>query len=157
MRRRLFPIALFLALSAAALLSAKDFSLKGSRIGLEFGNPAGVIIYRPGSFDFKLGYNFVSGNQFVFLSGDYRIISGYQLVDFLHFFLGAGAYTQVYLESRDDGQFNLGARLPFGLQAFLFDTTLEVFLELVPTINFFPSITAFQDFQGWLGFTILLK
>lgn len=144
-----------------AFMATVVFSLsaKGDlRLGLEFGNPTAVVIIRPAPFDFRVGYNFAPDKENIFLSGDYRIISGHQLIDFLHLFLGVGIYTQVYFADRgdDQGQFDLGARLPFGLQAFLIKSTLELFVELAPTVEFLPTLQ-FNKFEGWhgyIGFTI---
>lgn len=132
-------------------------SARPVRLGLEFGNPTGVIIVRLQPFDFKLGYDFTGlgssdADSFVHISGDYRIIDSYHLIDFLSLFLGAGAYMQFLSGAEDD--FVFGGRIPVGLQAFLFDGVLEVFLEIAPTVKFVPTITAFDDFQGYLGFTI---
>ncbi len=143
-------------LAASALAGAEG--LHGSRLGLEFGNPGGVIIYRPSAFDFKLGYNF-AGDEYIYLSADYRVISGYQLIDFLHFFLAVGGYGSFYFEDRggDEGQIDIGAHIPVGVQAFLAGPTIEIFVEVAPTVRFFPAIEAFQDFHGFIGFTILIK
>lgn len=133
------------------LASLGAFAERGTfRIGLEFGNPTAVIIIRPGHFDFKVGYDLrAEGNLFV--SADYRIISGYQLVDFLHLFLGVGAYGQIFFGG---GPFELGARIPIGLQVFLLDSVLELFAEVAPTVGFLPTITAFPQWQGYVGFTL---
>jgi hypothetical protein len=154
--KRVLLAAFVFVLAGAALAGAQG--LRGSRIGLEFGNPGGVIIYRPSDFDFKLGYNF-AGDEYIYLSADYRIISGYQLVDFVHFFLAAGGYGSFYFEDRggDEGQIDIGAHIPVGLQAFLMGPTIEIFVEVAPTIRFFPAIEAFQDFHGYIGFTILIR
>ena len=90
----------------------------------------------------------------MFLSADYRIVSGYQLIDFLHLFLGVGAYTQIYFQQSD--ALELGLRIPFGLQAFLVDNVIELFLEVAPTVGFLPTISAFPRWQGYFGFTILM-
>ncbi|MBN2442279.1 MAG: DUF3996 domain-containing protein [Spirochaetales bacterium] len=134
------------------------FSVSALRVGLEVGNPAAVIIIRPSPFDFKIGYNFAgafndAGGEFIHVSGDYRIIDSYRLVDFLHFYLGVGAFVQIMMGAETDA-LSLGGRIPVGLQAFLFKNTIEIFLEIVPTVTFFPTIQAFQDFQGYFGFTI---
>ena len=154
--KRVLLAAVILVVAVTGLAAADG--LRGSRVGLEFGNPGGVLIYRPRAFDFKLGYD-LADNEYLYLSADYRIISGYQLVDFLHFFLGVGGYTGFYFDDRegDDGQFDLGAHIPVGLQAFLFGPTVELFIEVAPTVRFFPSIEAFQEFHGFIGFTILIK
>jgi hypothetical protein len=145
--RVLTVVMVLLAVSAAGV-SAK--SSGGLRLGLEFGNPHAVLIIRPSPFDFKIGYNFASPG-YLFLSADYRIIDRYRIVDFLHFFLGLGAYTQIYFEPTD---FSLGARIPLGLQVFLLDNVLELFLEVAPTVGFIPALTAFPEWQGYIGFTV---
>ncbi len=124
----------------------------GLRVGLEVGDPPAVIIIRPAPLDFKIGYNFDRSNPYLFLSGDYRLISGYQLVEFLHFFLGVGLYTQIYFNN--PGSTDFGARIPFGLQVFLFNSVLELFVEVAPTVGFLPAIRPFPHWQGWVGFTL---
>lgn len=140
--------ALLSALGAGALGAADQGSI---RLGLEFGDPQVALIIRPAPLDFKIGYSFAD-NAWLFLSGDYRIISGYQLVDFLHLFLGAGVYAQFWFDRSD--LLDLGLRIPFGLQVFLLDNVLELFIEVAPTVNFVPTLAAFERWQGWFGFTL---
>ncbi len=138
-------------------LTVVGVSARGLRLGLEFGNPNAVIIIRPEPFDFKIGYNLFnlgSGKEYLFLSGDFRIINAYHLIDFLHLFLGAGAYTQIYFGS--DPSLDFGARLPLGLQAFLLSSTIELFVEVCPTLLFLPTFKL-GGVQGWVGFTLRLK
>jgi hypothetical protein len=142
-------LGLVLILLTVAALGA--FAEKGAiRLGLEFGNPTAVIIIRPGNFDFKVGYDLRQDGN-LFLSADYRIISGYQLVDFLHLFLGLGAYAQIFFGG---GDFEFGARIPIGLQVFLLNSVLELFAEVAPTVGFLPALTAFPQWQGYVGFTV---
>jgi len=125
----------------------------GLRLGLEFGNPNAVLIVRPAPLDFRIGYSFVN-NQFIFLSADYRILDAKQLIDFVHFFFSAGAYTSLAF---DPAAFDLGLRIPLGFQAFLFENALELFLELAPTVQLYPELLFdWQNIQGWIGFTIRL-
>jgi hypothetical protein len=130
-----------------------------SRLGLEFGNPTWVVIWRPAPLDFRLGYDFTgllsetTGN-FFFLSADIRAIDSYRLVDFVHFFLGVGVYTKVTTGAQVD--FELGARIPVGLQTFLFSGQLELFVEIAPTVALLPTLSALGDYQGWFGITIPL-
>ena len=147
---KVFTFVVVLLLLAAAGASAKGSG--GLRLGIAAGYPNAVLIIRPSPFDFKIGYNFADGAN-IFLSGDYRIINERELVDFLKFFLGVGAYAQINFDPTD---FNLGARIPFGLQAFLLDGVLELFIEVAPTIGFLPAFTAFEDWQAYFGFTILI-
>lgn len=153
MKRRLKVVAvgLILLICCVAGVSARD----SLRLGLEFGEPLAVVIVRPAPFDFRIGYNFEETNPTIFFSADYRIISGYQVIDFLHMFLSIGAYTQLYLDNPDN-TLDLGARIPIGLQVFLLDTALELFVEVAPTVEFVPTIDPFKDFQGYIGFTIRL-
>jgi len=152
MKHSLKVMTIIVVLLALGAVGASAKSKSSLRLGLEFGNPNAVIIIRPAPFDFKIGYNFTEAGN-LFLSADYRIVSGYQIVDFLHFFLGVGVYTHIYFNPAD---FGLGARIPLGLQAFLVDNVLELFLEVAPTVGFVPTITAFPEWQGYFGFTILI-
>jgi hypothetical protein len=140
-----------LVLVLLTVVALGAFAEKGAiRLGLEFGNPTAVIIIRPGNFDFKVGYDLRQDGN-LFLSADYRIVSGYQLIDFLHIFLGVGAYAQIFFGGAD---FELGARIPVGLQVFLLNSVLELFAEVAPTVGFLPTITAFPQWQGYVGFTV---
>ena len=153
--KRAFKVAIILVVLFAAATATVSASNKGSlRLGLEFGDPIAVLIIRPAPFDIKVGYSFDSNNPWLFLSGDYRIVSGYQIIDFLHLFLGVGAYVQIPFDQMDN--LEVGLRIPFGLQVFLIDNVVELFLEVAPTVGFLPTIQAFQRWQGYFGFTILV-
>jgi hypothetical protein len=153
--KRAFKVIVILVVLLVVSTATVSAANKGSlRLGLEFGDPVAVLIIRPAPFDFKVGYSFDSANPWLFLSGDYRIVSGYQLIDFLHLFLGVGAYVQIPFQQMDN--LEVGLRIPFGLQVFLIDNVIELFLEVAPTVGFLPTIQAFQWWQGYIGFTILI-
>lgn len=149
--KRVLVICLFMLVALSATFAAGGF-----RLGLEFGNPAAVFILRLSPFDFKLGYNFegltsYNSTAFIHLSADYRIVE-MNLIDFLNVYLGAGLYAQI--ETNGTEPFSFGGRLPVaGLNAYLLKNALEFFVEIVPTISFFPNV-AFDSFQGWVGFTV---
>lgn len=131
------------------------------RVGLELGSPSAVIVLRPAPFDIKVGYDFTgvgsdAESDFFHISGDYRIIDRRPLVDFVSFYLGAGGYLQILTGDVQDN-FVLGARLPVGLQAFLLEDKLEIFVEIAPTVKFLPTILAFDDWHGFIGFTVPLS
>ena len=152
--KRAVKVLIILFVLFLAITTTVSAANKGSlRLGLEFGDPIAVLIIRPAPFDFKIGYDF-RDSGWLFLSADYRIISGYPLIDFVHLFLGVGAYTQIYFQQADALQ--LGLRIPLGLQVFLVDNVIELFLEVAPTVGFLPSIQAFPRWQGYFGFTILV-
>jgi len=141
MNRNLKVFLLLVVLLAAVAFTASAKTKGGLRLGLEFGNPHAVLIIRPSPLDFKIGYNFAEAGN-LFISADYRIIDGYQLVDFLHFFLGLGAYVELRFTPTT---VNFGARIPLGLQVFLIHDVLEIFLEVAPTVGFIPTIVAFPE------------
>ena len=153
MKRALRLIIVLIVLFVAVTTTVSAANRGSLRLGLEFGDPIAVLIIRPDPFDFKIGYD-LQDNGWLFLSADYRIVSGYQLVDFVHLFLGVGAYTQIYFQQSD--ALELGLRIPFGLQVFLIDNVIELFLEVAPTVGFLPTIQAFPRWQGYFGFTILI-
>ncbi len=143
---------LMVVLLAAVAFTASAKTKGGLRLGLEFGNPNAVLIIRPSPFDFKIGYNFVPAGN-LFISADYRILDGMDIVDFLHFFLGLGLYVQLHFTP---STVDFGARIPFGLQAFLIHDVLEIFVEVAPTVGFIPTLVAFPEWQGYIGFTLLI-
>jgi hypothetical protein len=145
---RVLLVGLVLLVGAATAASAQR---GGLRLGLEFGDPTASIVVRPGPFDLKVGYDF-SSNAWIFVQGDYRIIDAYRLIDFVHLFLGVGAYAQIYFHDGVD----IGVCIPVGLQAFLLNNVLELFLEVAPTVGFLPVISPFERWLGYVGFTILI-
>jgi len=149
---RNLKVFLLLVVLLAVAFTASAKSKGGLRLGLEFGNPNAVLIIRPTPLDFRIGYNFAEAGN-LFLSADYRIVNAYQLVDFLHFFLGLGAYVRLHFTPTT---VDFGARIPIGLQVFLINNVLEIFLEVAPTVGFIPTIRAFPEWQGYIGFTVLI-
>ncbi len=122
----------------------------GPRVGLGFGTPNTVLIVRPSIFDFKLGYDFTEGDEFLFLSGDIRIVNQQHLGHYIHLSLGLGAYAKWY---SDD--FEGGGRVPVALSVLLLDNFLEFFVEVSPGIDLYPRARISDDpVQAWLGFTL---
>ncbi|MEX2445335.1 MAG: hypothetical protein WD492_17180 [Alkalispirochaeta sp.] len=148
-----------LTLVAASPLFAQ--TRRGSqRLGLAAGVPNGVLVYRPAPFDVKFGYDLTQGSQYLFLSGDIRLIDNRPLVGMLHGSFGAGLFGKLYLEGRDgeggidsDG----GARIPFALSVLLLDDFLEFFFEVAPGIDLYPKAQfSDQPVQLFAGFTLEL-
>ena len=127
------------------------------RLGLEFGDPNAVLIVRLNPIDIKVGYSvqgiFSPGEaNFLHISADYRIIQTH-LIEFLNIYLGIGAYAQVF--TGGGGNFNLGGRIPVGINVYMLKNVVEIFFEVVPTIRFWSEL-GFGGFQGYLGFTIAM-
>ncbi len=148
------PLCLCLLLGAA---SARGFA-EPTRVGLEFGNPSGVIIIRPAPLDIKIGYDFTGvasreGESYLQISCDYRFMDRHALTDDLSLYVSAGGYLRVLTADTQDSVV-LGGRLPVGLQVFVAEGAVEIFVEIVPTVTLLPTIVAFDDWQGFVGFTV---
>lgn len=77
------------------------------------------------------------------LTADYWMTSG-NLVDFLQYYIGPGAYSGMQLGS--NSALDIGLRVPFGINAFLLNNSLELFLEVAPTAGI--GMNPFQ-FPTW--------
>lgn len=157
--KRIVLFVVLLALVAASPLFAQ--TRRGSqRLGLAAGIPNGVLVYRPAPFDIKFGYDLTEGSQYLFLSGDVRLINNRPLVGVLHGSFGAGVFGKLYLEGRDgeggvdpDG----GVRLPFALSVLLLDDFIEFFFEVAPGLDLYPNPQlSDQPVQLFAGFTLEL-
>jgi len=157
--RRIIIFTVLLALVAASPLLAQ--TRRGSqRLGLAAGIPNGVLVYRPAPFDVKFGYDLTEGNQYLFLSGDIRLINNRELVGVLHGSFGVGGFGKLYPEGRDgEGGVDVdgGARIPFALSVLLLDDFVEFFFEIAPGIDFYPKAQlSDQPVQIFAGFTLEL-
>ena len=156
MKRALKVVVILIVLFVAATATVSAASKGSLRLGLEFiggdNQRTGVIVIRPAPFDLKVGYNFEQDNGWIYVSGDYRIVSGYPIVDFLHLFLSAGAYIQV---SGEPYPFVPGLHIPLGLQIFLIDNVIEIFAEWTPSVGLLPKPSLYP-WRGGIGFTILV-
>lgn len=160
MRRKLLLIGLLLLMTAATPVFAQ-FRGGSDRLGLAFGIPNGVLVYRPAPFDIKFGYDFTEGKEYIFLSGDWRLVNNRRIVGVLHGSFGVGLYGKLYPEGRDDEEsdpdFDGGTRIPFALSVLLLDDFLEFFVEAAPGIDLYPKAQfADQPIQFFAGFTIEL-
>jgi hypothetical protein len=111
-------------LSAIGVYGSYGDSVGGVGLNLKFGSfPVIGVKYGFGSY------------PYFGLSADYYIIDSYTLVDSLSFFLGAGAY--VGLTSGSSNNFDLGLRIPVGLQLWVLKK-LEFYVSAVPEVPLIP-------------------
>lgn len=159
MKRRIVLVLVMLVVVAASPLFAQ-FRGRSDRLGFAAGIPNGVLVYRPAPFDIKAGYDFSSGNQYIFLAGDVRLIDNRQIVGVLHGSFGIGLYGKLFPEGRDsDGeiQYDAGSRIPFALSVLLLQDFLELFVEVAPGLDFYPNLQfSDQPIQVFAGFTVQL-
>jgi hypothetical protein len=94
-----------------------------------------------------LKYNLNSNYTSLGLSCDYMIIDKMALLSPLDFDLGIGAFIGLGIGG-NNLDFNIGARIPFGLQLFV-ASKIEIYLNLVPLVYFYPNPNL--AFGGELG------
>jgi len=158
MYRRRIVFSFFLVLFLiGGIISSFAYGQKPARIGFGVGTPNAVFIYRPSPFDFRGGYDFTEGNQFIFMSGDFRLIDNRYLTGPLHISFGIGLYGKLYLE-RESEPFEGGTRLPIGLSILFLDNFIELFVEIAPGFDLYPK-PAFSDdpVQVWAGVTLAMN
>ncbi len=150
---------LLLVLTLVLLLLGGNSALfaRETRVGLGFGLPNAVLVFRPVPWEVKAGYDFTEGKEYVFGSLDYRFVNSRPIVDNIHLSLGVGGYVKLLLPDDDSASVEGGLRLPVGVQYLLLDDFLEFFLQISPGLDFFPK-PGFSDqpVQVWLGFTVLV-
>lgn len=145
------------ALAGLILLITADTALhaRQTRVGLGFGLPNAVLVFRPVPWEVKAGYDFTAGKEYVFASLDYRFVNSRPIVEDIHISLGIGAYTKLLLPDDDSASVEGGIRFPFGVQYLLLNDFLELFLQISPGLDFYPKPGfSNQPVQVWLGFTV---
>ena len=158
-RKTVIALIIGVLLTAVAVQNVSAYGYRQSRIGFGVGTPNAVIIYRPAPFDFRFGYDFSEGNQFIFLSGDWRPTGNIQINGPLYFYFGIGGYAKFYPEAdSSEDWFEGGTRLPLGLSLMFLDNVGELFIEVAPGFDLYPK-PAFSDdpVQVWAGLTFAIR
>jgi len=156
-KKSLVPLMiLLLVILEAPVLSA--LGERGSRIGFGLGTPNAVLIYQPAPFDLRLGYDFTLGNQFLFVSGDWRPAGYIPLTGPLYLYFGLGVYAKVFPEASSENFFEGGTRLPVGLSLQFLDQIVELFVEVAPGFDLYPKPAFSSDpVQFWAGLTFAIR
>ena len=102
---------------------------------------------------FGFGASLGTGYSAVGFTADLWMAKG-KLIDFLNYYAGPGIYLGL-AGNNNDFRMNGGLRIPIGVNAFLLNNTLELFLELAPAFGIlladpvkFPTL----GLQGAFGF-----
>lgn len=128
---------------------------RDTRVGLGFGAPNTVLVVRPDPFDFKLGYDFSEGNEFVYLGADFRLLNQLEIQAPLHLSLGFGGFSKLYPRDNSEATFEGGFRTPVALSLLLADNLIEFYVEVAPGVDLYPRPQFSDDpVQAWLGFTL---
>lgn len=134
-------------------LSAQD-KPKEKRLGLGFGYPNTTLIFKIDPMDFKIGYDFTDGKEYLFLSGSYDLINSRQISDKFAFSAGAGVFTKMMF---GDEEIKGGINLPVSLEMPLMDGFFELFAEVAPGLELFPKPAfALDSSSVWIGLTVRL-
>ena len=158
LNRKAFCILLIVIIGAASLQNLSAYGYRSSRIGFGLGTPNAVLIYQPAPFDLRAGYDFTQGNQFVFVSADWRPVGHIPLTGPLHLYFGLGAYVKLYPESGSENLLEWGTRLPVGLSLLFLDNIVELFVEIAPGFDLYPKPAFSNDpVQFWAGVTFAMQ
>ena len=156
MKGVLLVLVLF-SLSLVTVSTAAAYPGGGSRLGVATGFHNWVLIYRPGNWDFKGGYDFTEGNEYIFLSGAYRFVDQHPIAGPLRFSLGAGGYGQLMFGDQAESVVVGGLHIPVGLSLLVLDGFLEFFAEVAPEVDLYPSPSfSAEEIQAWVGITLAI-
>ena len=147
----------FLILAVVPAMAEKNglgIGLYGKFITGDLATGGGVgLTIRYGSFPvIGLAWNFLPNSFPLDGSLDYWIIN-YPIgnTKIFYYYLGVGGYFALMNINSSDSYFNIGARVPLGLQAYFIEP-LELFIEVAPALVFYPTIR--WTITGRLGFRI---
>jgi hypothetical protein len=148
--KKLYFVSLFLILTFNVLYSQD----KGSGLGIMLGEPSGITLKQwltePSAIDVGIAYSFVQTSSFQ-VQLDY-VLHNYNLVTVargkLPFYYGVGG--RIKLKSSDKADdVRVGVRVPFGLDYQFPNDPVDIFLEIVPVVDFTPVTKL--TFNGDLG------
>jgi hypothetical protein len=132
-------------------------------LGLELGAPFGVIgkyfLSGDRALDFGVGDNYYFGRSGIHVYGDYlwHPVSLVSTEDFeLPFYVGVGArfWSFDYQGANGNTASAFGVRVPFGIAFDLNNVPLDIFVQLVPVLDFYANYTPhtiFLAFDASLG------
>lgn len=146
-------VMLMLFAVTASAKSTGGVGLYGNIIGNSTGAGGGLgLTFRSGQFPVVgLEWNLLQNSSIVSGSLDWWVVNP-ENDGILSYFIGIGAYAAVNIAG-STSIFNLGGRVPLGLQLFPVDP-LELFIEISPMIVFVPTID--WTVSARLGFRILM-
>ncbi|MCL2793272.1 MAG: hypothetical protein FWD87_09295 [Spirochaetaceae bacterium] len=127
-----------------------------TRLGLGFGMPNTVLIFRTGPYDIKVGYDFTSGSEYFFLNGSYMAVNSRPLNHIFSASLGLGLFCKIFFGDQED-RFMGGVNVPVSAEIFFIDNFLQFFATVAPGLELYPKpMFTTKAMSWWLGFTIML-
>lgn len=144
-------IAIILAMLILIPLAA---SAQEKRVGVGFGHPNTVLTFSVDPFVGKIGYDFTSGEEFVFLGGSYTLINSRPFVGPFTASVGVGGFARLGF---NDDEYIAGLNVPLTVELPLMDDFVEIFLEFDPGLELLPKPQfTFKSSCLWLGATLRL-
>jgi len=131
----------------------------GTGLGLMLGEPTGVNlkswISESSAFDVGLAWSFTHEGS-LHIHADY-LYHNYNLINSdIPFYVGIGGRIKLHNTSeggKDDAR--LGVRVPVGLDFFIKDIPVDIFVEIAPIVDLTPSTEV--TFNGGVGFRYFFK
>jgi len=149
--KKIILLLAFISLTIPSLLGFGIGVQGGGTIGASIPGTNAMITFKPDNSNliFGLGANFEKDIALGVMA-DYWFRND-PLGDIVYWYLGLGIYGG--LRTGNSTQFAVAARLPLGLNLFLFENFLELYLEGAPAIGVGTQIPAF-GVQIALGFRL---
>lgn len=153
MTKKMIILMVLLTLTIFAI-SAESYSEK--RLGFGFGVPNTVLMYQGGPYDFKIGYDFTEGDEYIFLGGSYMMINSRPVFENVSGSLALGLFGRIAFGESDE-EFIGGMNIPISGEISFIDNFLEFFITAAPGIELYPKPAFTKEaITAWAGFTILL-
>ena len=152
MRKVIVLLVLLLAFASLALAQRRPSAQKRqpysgpqmsrpTGLGILIGEPTGVSfkhwVSRKNAFDAGLAWSFAGSGDDIHIHADYLwhtpLRSRDPAVRRTNFYIGVGGRVRFENDSR------FGARVPFGLEHFIKDAPLDIFIEVAPILDLAPA------------------
>jgi hypothetical protein len=153
MRKSIILVSAILALAATSAFAKSGFAIGGEGVFPVAGSSlptSAMLTFHIPKVPVMFGVDILNPAA-IGLTVDYWFADG-KIAGPFDWYVGVGAYASIAWEPSG---FALGGRLPIGIQAWPFGSTLELFIELAPAVGVSVVPTAFEwHLQGALGLRV---
>ena len=131
----------------------------GTGIGLMLGEPTGINlkswISESSAFDVGLAWSFTHEGS-LHIHADY-LYHNYNLISSnIPFYVGIGGRIKLHnSEDKSESDARIGVRVPIGLDFFVRDVPIDIFVEIAPIVDLSPSTEA--TVNGGVGFRYFFR
>ena len=131
----------------------------GTGLGIMLGEPTGVNlkswISQSSAFDVGLAWSFTHEGS-MHIHADY-LYHNYNLINSnIPFYVGIGGRIKLHnSEDKSESDARIGVRVPIGLDFFVRDIPIDIFVEIAPIVDLSPSTEA--TVNGGVGFRYFFR